>query len=331
MHACATIAVGCLLAVWGRRVAVGGCGCAAAGRALVGAVGRGSQPGLEYGPRYLRQAETTQLTRQTPAPASNLAGQAADTDKPRATSQGHTSPSHSQPPCCTPAPATASAPTAGAVHACKQPSSNLPLAPASQPFRTPAPCNSLLTPSHLAIMHASTTSTTDSTGTTTSSSACADSPSTFRRFSRRLTGSTGRQDSALTASSTDSRRSKGKVMVFIRSADEVDLQDRTAVEDQVPGRLTTTRPAASKTPPLNIVDMPRSIWRGNKDIYVPAKGEHKHDLRTDGDPQKCRQCEFAATIELDNMGFLFKLKRAMGLVNQIYVFENPFPVIQPVH
>jgi len=96
-----------------------------------------------------------------------------------------------------------------------------------------------------------------------------------------------------------------QVVVLIRSDDSVYLENREEVD-------------AQRGDSLKVLDLPRNPWKAKKDIYVPSdKDKHRGSSKT------CPCCRYVGTVRFDHIDPNFRLKRAVGSVKKLYVFENP--------
>ena len=72
-----------------------------------------------------------------------------------------------------------------------------------------------------------------------------------------------------------------------------------------------TDPFAGRRP-REIVGVPR--WNNSKDIYVTSKDRTGQDSR-----------RYVATVKLNRLGRSLKVKRLIGAVKELYVFDSPVP------
>ncbi|OCL05347.1 hypothetical protein AOQ84DRAFT_99233 [Glonium stellatum] len=96
-----------------------------------------------------------------------------------------------------------------------------------------------------------------------------------------------------------------QVIVYVQSDDSIYLESREKVDKQ-------------KENSLKVLDLPRNPWKAKKDIYVPSD-KNKHS----GSSKTCPCCRYVGTVRFDHIDPNLRLKRAVGSVKKLYVFQNP--------
>ena len=115
-----------------------------------------------------------------------------------------------------------------------------------------------------------------------------------------------------------------QIIVFVKANDNVSLVRKCDVDSRLPklpfpllpryGRATADAAVilAVGRKPREIVGVPR--WNNTKDIYVTDREETGEDSR-----------RYVATVKLNRLGRSLKMKRLIGAVKELYVFDSPIP------
>ena len=116
-----------------------------------------------------------------------------------------------------------------------------------------------------------------------------------------------------------------QIIVFVRSEDNIYLEDRQTVQGNCSSRtgLNITyqhSDANEENVPLGIFNLSRNIWQSEKIVFVPTanKGDANHAAQG----KDCECCRYAATISVNRIAPYMIGKRALGLVRRIVVYEN---------
>ncbi|KAL1384733.1 hypothetical protein HDK64DRAFT_277557 [Phyllosticta capitalensis] len=97
-----------------------------------------------------------------------------------------------------------------------------------------------------------------------------------------------------------------KVAVFYRSTQRLELRDKEEITANISDAVRRQK-------------LSRAPWNRDKDISLPSdKSKHV-------DKEDCECCRFDARVHHYRLGHLFWLKRLVGSVTEIYVFDYPLP------
>ncbi|KAK8205726.1 hypothetical protein IWZ01DRAFT_52716 [Phyllosticta capitalensis] len=97
-----------------------------------------------------------------------------------------------------------------------------------------------------------------------------------------------------------------KVAVFYRSTQRLELRDKEEITANISEAVRRQK-------------LSRAPWNRDKDISLPSdKSKHV-------DKEDCECCRFDARVHHYRLGHLFWLKRLVGSVTEIYVFDYPLP------